>query len=75
MSALPGAPGRRRHGPLGTPYRSRLNALPKRAAANRRFSRGELNLRFGSKADIRADSGMSDLPPGADLVSVGIDVR
>ena len=67
MSALPGAPGRRRHGPLGTPYRSRLNALPKRAAANRRFSRGELNVRFGSKTDITEFVDIVRFVPEADV--------
>src|SRR6476646_4798534 len=32
--------------------RSRLNGLPRRGAANRRFNRGEVNVRYGSLADI-----------------------
>ena len=35
-----------------TPTMSRLKACQSGAAANRRFSRGEVNVRYGSLADI-----------------------
>ena len=36
-----------------TPTMSRLKACQSGAAANRRFSRGEVNVRYGSLADVR----------------------